>query len=136
MSPRLSFRLLAGLLFILGLAACTTPTTAPRDQLLILISIDGFRWDYLQKYEAPTLRALARGGVHATRMTPSFPSKTFPNHYTLATGLYPAHHGIVGNWFYDPVIGETFGRNKPESTREARWWSSGEPIWITAEKQG
>ncbi|MDB6165880.1 MAG: Type phosphodiesterase / nucleotide pyrophosphatase [Lacunisphaera sp.] len=120
----------------LFLGSCTTlPKPAPTDPL-ILISIDGFRWDYLQKYEAPTLRQLAATGVHATRMTASFPSKTFPNHYTLVTGLYPAHHGIVGNWFSDPATGETFGMNKPESNSQARWWAAGEPVWITAEKQG
>jgi len=136
MSSRFPFRPLTGLLLILGLAACTTPPPAvPRDQLVILLSIDGFRWDYLQKHDAPTLRALARGGVHATRMTPSFPSKTFPNHYTLVTGLYPAHHGIVGNWFYDPVLGETFGMSKVEGIEE-KWWTGDEPVWITAEKQG
>lgn len=127
--------LLAGIL-ALGLASCTTAPRPPRAELLVLISIDGFRWDYLQKYDAPTLKALATGGVHATRLTPSFPSKTFPNHYTLVTGLYPAHHGIVGNWFYDPLSGETFGMSKPASNSEERWWSAGEPVWITAEKQG
>ena len=103
---------------------------------LILISIDGFRWDYLQKYDAPTLRRLAVGGVHATRLTPSFPTKTFPNHYTIATGLRPEHHGIVGNWFYDPAAGTTFGMSKPESNTEEHWWAKGEPVWITAERQG
>lgn len=126
-------------LFVLLLAAlllgsCATPPR-PRSELLILISIDGFRWDYLQKYAAPTLRQLAAAGVHATRLTPSFPSKTFPNHYTLVTGLYPAHHGIVSNWFFDPAFGETFGMSKPASNREARWWR-GEPVWSTAERQG
>ena len=105
-------------------------------QQLILISIDGFRWDYLQKYEAPVLRRLAAEGVHARRMTPSFPSKTFPNHYTLVTGLYPQNHGIVSNWFYDPAFGETFGMSKAESNQQARWWAGGEPVWITAEKHG
>jgi predicted AlkP superfamily pyrophosphatase or phosphodiesterase len=136
MSPRSLLRLFAGVLVILGLGSCTSPVVAPRDQLVILISIDGFRWDYLQKYDAPTLRALARGGVHATRMTPSFPSKTFPNHYTLVTGLYPEHHGIFGNWFFDPAFNETFGMSKPASNTEGRWWSAGEPVWITAERQG
>jgi predicted AlkP superfamily pyrophosphatase or phosphodiesterase len=124
------------LLAVLCASSCTTPpapTTAASP--LILISIDGFRWDYLQKYDVPTLRALAAAGVHATRMTPSFPSKTFPNHYTLVTGLYPAHHGIVSNWFFDPEFKETFGMSKPASNAEARWWG-GEPVWITAEKQG
>ncbi len=119
------------------LAACTTPPAAlPRADLLVLISIDGFRWDYLQKHDAPVLRRLATGGVYATRLTPAFPTKTFPNHYTLVTGLYPAHHGIVGNWFYDPTVAETFGMSKPASNTEERWWADGEPVWITAEKQG
>lgn len=125
--------LLAGLL----VASCSMPGPRPATaELLILVSIDGFRWDYLQKYDAPVLKKLAAGGVHATRMTPSFPSKTFPNHYTLVTGLRPEHHGIVGNWFYDPAIGETFGMSKPESNHDPRWWAQGEPVWITAEKQG
>lgn len=114
-------------------SSCTNPAHAPAgDGPLILISIDAFRWDYLRKYDAPTLRALAAGGVHATRMTPSFPSKTFPNHYTLVTGLYPEHHGIVANWFYDPADNAKFdmGMLAP------RWWDGGEPIWVTAEKQG
>ncbi len=126
-------------LLLLGVAAalssCHSTRSAPAGPL-ILISIDGFRWDYLQKYDAPTLRRLAAGGVHAQRMTPSFPTKTFPNHYTLVTGLRPEHHGIVSNWFYDPAFGETFGMSKPASNQEARWWAAGEPIWITAEKQG
>ncbi len=132
-------RLIAGaglLAALLGLVSCTTPATPPPARLLILVSIDGFRWDYLEKYNAPVLTRLAAGGVHATRLTPSFPSKTFPNHYTLVTGLYPAHHGIVGNWFYDPASGETFGMDKPRSNSEERWWAGGEPVWITAEKQG
>lgn len=116
--------------------SCSTPAknTAAANPL-ILISLDGFRWDYLQKYDAPVLRQLADGGVRAKRMNPSFPSKTFPNHYTLVTGLRPEHHGIVSNWFFDPAFGETFSMSKTESNTESRWWG-GEPVWITAERQG
>jgi predicted AlkP superfamily pyrophosphatase or phosphodiesterase len=125
------------LLCSLLVSSCTTPAKAPAgDGPLILISIDGFRWDYLQKYDAPTLRELAAAGVHATRMTPSFPSLTFPNHYTLVTGLRPEHHGIVGNYFYDPVLQASFGYKSHEAAVDGRWWEGGEPIWITAEKQG
>ena len=125
--------ILASLVF----ASCSTPPAAkPAAGPVILLSIDGFRWDYIQKYHPPTLSRLAAAGVHATRMTPSFPSKTFPNHYTIVTGLRPAHHGIVGNWFYDPGFAETFGMSKPESNSQARWWDEGEPVWATAEKQG
>ncbi len=103
---------------------------------LILISIDGFRWDYLQKFDAPVLKQLAANGVRAQRLIPSFPSLTFPNHYTLVTGLHPEHHGIVANTFFDPALQEKFIYKNRESATDPRWWSGGEPIWITAEKQG
>jgi predicted AlkP superfamily pyrophosphatase or phosphodiesterase len=131
-------RLSAGFLLLLSLAlsSCTTPPPAPAgDGPLILISLDGFRWDYLQRFEAPTLRQIAAAGTRLRSLTPSYPTKTFPNHYTLVTGLRPARHGIVGNWFYDAGTGETFGMKKPESNNTERWWG-GEPVWITAEKQG
>ncbi len=77
---------------------------------VILISLDGFRYDYIDKYKPPTLNALAKDGVRAKWMIPSFPTKTFPNHYTIATGLYPEHHGIVANDVYD--YGVVFGMSK------------------------
>ena len=70
------------------------------------MSLDGFRWDYPQMYDTPFLDSLGRRGVRAV-MRPSFPSKTFPNHYTLATGLVPDHHGIIANRFYDVASGRT-----------------------------
>ncbi len=100
---------------------------------VILISLDGFRWDYLDNYKPKTLGRLARDGVRAKWMIPSFPTKTFPNHYTIATGLYPAHHGIVENNVYD--FGEVFTMSKRKEVENPRWWG-GEPIWVTAEKQG
>jgi predicted AlkP superfamily pyrophosphatase or phosphodiesterase len=100
---------------------------------VILVSIDGFRPDYLEKYQPPTLNKLAREGTRAKFMTPSFPTKTFPNHYAIATGLYPENNGIVENNIYD--FGTTFGMSKKEEVQNGRWWL-GEPIWITAEKQG
>jgi predicted AlkP superfamily pyrophosphatase or phosphodiesterase len=102
---------------------------------LILVSIDGFRADYFQKYQHPTLNTLATEGVRAEWMTPSYPSLTFPNHYTISTGLYPEHHGIVANDIYDPELNATFGMSKRAEVQKGRWWG-GEPIWITAEKQG
>ncbi len=117
----------------LALAACTTVSRDPvADELLLLVSIDGFRWDYLDRYDTPVLRALAADGVRARRMTPSFPSKTFPNHFTLVTGLYPGNHGIVANWFYEPGTGDKFDMAR----LEPHWWQGGEPVWITAEKRG
>lgn len=100
---------------------------------IILISLDGFRYDYVDKYEPPVIRALSKDGVRAKWMIPSFPTKTFPNHYTVATGLYPQNHGIVENNVYD--FGEIFTMSKRKEVEDPRWWW-GEPIWVTAEKQG
>ena len=100
---------------------------------VILISLDGFRYDYLDKYHPPTMESLVKDGVRAKWMIPSFPTKTFPNHYTIVTGLYPEHHGIVENNVYD--FGEVFTMDKRGEVRDPKWWW-GEPIWVTAEKQG
>lgn len=103
---------------------------------VLLISLDGFRYDYLDRYEAPTLKRLAEGGVRASRgMRVSFPTKTFPNHYTTVTGLYPEHHGIIANNMYDPKMDAWFSLSNREAIEDARWWG-GEPLWVTAEKQG
>jgi predicted AlkP superfamily pyrophosphatase or phosphodiesterase len=127
------FRLFSLLFLGLLASSCTTPPkVAAGNGPLILISIDAFRWDYLQKYDVPTLRLLAAAGTHARRLIPSFPSRTFPNHYTLVTGLRPEHHGIVNNYFHDPALKADFA--KPNN--ETYWWNGGEPVWITAEKQG
>lgn len=100
---------------------------------VILISLDGFRYDYIDKFNTPTLKQLARTGVRAEWMIPSFPTKTFPNHYTIATGLYPEHHGIVDNNVWD--FGSTFTIGDRTKVQDARWWL-GEPIWVTAQEQG
>lgn len=102
---------------------------------VILVSIDGFHPAYLDRYPVPTLSMLARQGVRARWMTPVYPSLTFPNHYSIATGLYPDRHGIVGNNIYDPKFKQTFSLSKREEVQNGRWWL-GEPIWVTAEKQG
>lgn len=132
-------RILLVLLCLACLAACapTPPRTGapqPRPPLL-LISIDGFRADYLQRGLTPTLVALADGGVRAEAMQPSFPSLTFPNHYTIVTGRYPDHHGIVGNTMYDPKLGK-FSLGNRAAVADGRWWAEGEPIWVTADRQG
>ncbi len=108
------------------------PARAPA---LVLISIDGFRADYLDRFPTPTLRALARRGVRADALVPVFPAKTFPNHYSMVTGLFPAHHGIVSNRFVDPSDGRLFAYSDTNAVRDGRWWG-GEPIWVTAERQG
>ncbi|HEX2862789.1 MAG TPA: ectonucleotide pyrophosphatase/phosphodiesterase, partial [Lacunisphaera sp.] len=106
---------------LLLLTSCRSPAERAAGPL-ILVSIDGFRWDYLEKYDVPVLRRLATEGVHARRLIPSFPTKTAPNHYTLVTGLRPGSHGIVANSFYDPADDARFDMSKTES----RWWAGGE----------
>jgi predicted AlkP superfamily pyrophosphatase or phosphodiesterase len=101
---------------------------------LILVSIDGFHPDYLDRGLTPTLQHLADNGVRARWMTPSFPSKTFPNHYTLVTGLVPDHHGIIENNMFDPALGQ-FSLQNREAIGDGRWWG-GEPIWVAAHRHG
>src|SRR5690606_9002470 len=105
------------------------------DTTVILISIDGMRADYLDKYAPPELTRLAKEGVRARWMIPAFPTKTFPNHYTVATGLYPGNHGLVENNMWDSATGKTFGLHDRNAVTDPMWWG-GEPIWITAQKQG
>ena len=105
------------------------------DPTVILISIDGFRADYLDLYKPKRMLELARNGVRAKWMTPVFPTKTFPNHYSIATGLYADRHGIVANDMYDRKFDAVFKLSKREEVENPRWWK-GEPIWVTAEKQG
>lgn len=107
---------------------------AQESNYTVIVSLDGFRWDYPLMYRAPFLEFMAKNGVSAS-MLPSFPSKTFPNHYTMATGLVPDHHGIVANSFYDPDRKVTYSMNIPETRNDASYYG-GEPIWITAQKQG
>lgn len=101
----------------------------------ILISLDGFRADFLQRGLTPTLNAFIQEGISPLYMLPSFPSVTFPNHYTMVTGLYPESHGVVGNTFWDPALQEEFFYTDPARSMQAKWWG-GEPLWATAEKQG
>lgn len=100
----------------------------------ILISCDGFRWDYPQYYDTPFLNRMAAEGVSG-ELVPSFPSKTFPNHYTLVTGLRPEHHGIIANSFIDRATGARFSLGDPKTKFDARFYH-GEPLWLTAQRQG
>lgn len=102
---------------------------------VILISIDGFRYDYIEQYNAKNIQKIASENVWAKNgMYPAFPSLTFPNHYTLATGLYPSKHGIVDNVFYDPERNETY-RIGSESIKDGSWYK-GLPLWNLAEQNG
>jgi predicted AlkP superfamily pyrophosphatase or phosphodiesterase len=127
--------LILSLLALLSACVSRPPAPMPRpaqQPVTILISIDAFRPDYLHRGLTPQLDALADGGVSAA-MRPSFPSKTFPNHYTLVTGLRPDRHGIVGNKMEDPARpGQLFTM----ASKEPFWWRGGEPIWVSAERAG
>ncbi len=97
--------------------------------------MDGFRWDYPDRYHTPNLDKMARTGVKASSLQPSYPTKTFPNHYSIATGLYPDHHGIVQNSFYDPKLDRVFRMGDRSAVEDSIFWE-GEAIWETAEMQG
>lgn len=101
----------------------------------ILISLDGFHPHYISSKLTPTLHEFLQKGYGPPYMIPSFPSSTFPNHWTIATGLHPQFHGIVGNTFFDPVTGKNFINKLPQHSLDPEFWG-GEPIWSTAESQG
>ena len=136
--------LFAGMALLL--ASCATSEMADMDEgatqiapatpPLILVSIDGFRADYLGRGISPNLKALADGGANAA-MHPSFPSITFPNHYTLVTGLYPDHHGIIENTMRDPARPDvTFKMSNSDAVTDRFWWDEGTPMWDTVEQDG
>ena len=114
------------------------PNTATQQakHYVVLVSLDGFRYDYATKYGAKNLLAMATRGASAPDgMIPSYPSVTFPNHYSIVTGLYPEHHGIVGNSFYDPARQESYSFTNSKNTGDGSWYG-GTPLWVLAEKQG
>jgi predicted AlkP superfamily pyrophosphatase or phosphodiesterase len=103
--------------------------------VVLMISIDGFRNDYLEMYQPPTLLKWAKSGVRANGLVPSFPTLTFPNHYTLVTGLRPGHHGIINNRFYDEIRKQSYALGDNVSVNDGTWYR-GNPIWKVAEDQG
>ena len=148
-----------GLALLLGLAALPQPTTAQgsdfnpalplvhgengsnapaalKDHYVVLVSLDGFRWDYAVREHATHLMALGKQGVWAPEgMLPSYPSLTFPNHFTIVTGLYPEHHGLVANSFYDESRQARYGISDAQAVSDGSWYS-GVPLWSLAESQG
>ncbi len=141
----ISVRFPLALAAALSLAACATAPSAPPPPVaaatpnasppkLLLVSIDGLRADMLDRGISPNLSRIADSGVRARWMTPSYPALTFPNHYTLVTGLRPDHHGIIHNSMEEVGLG-SFRLNRREAVTDARWWG-GEPIWVGAEKAG
>ncbi|MEO8777239.1 MAG: ectonucleotide pyrophosphatase/phosphodiesterase [Rhodanobacter sp.] len=117
------------------ITATPSATGASQPAPLLLISIDAYRYDYIDRGFSPTLAMLARTGVQAASMQPSFPSLTFPNHYTIVTGLRPDHSGIVDNTMFDPRLGK-FSHENHQAVSDGRWWEGGTPIWVTADQHG
>lgn len=137
-SPSLRpMRLFALLLALAAAVFSSTASAAETPTPVLLISMDGFRWDYTERYPEQTshIQQLAREGVAAKGLIPVFPSNTFPNHYALVTGLYPSHSGIINNRMFDAQLNAAFVSSQPASSRNSRWWG-GEPVWITAVLQG
>jgi predicted AlkP superfamily pyrophosphatase or phosphodiesterase len=121
-------------------AGSGSPAAAPRDAqagrpYVVMVSFDGFRHDYPDLWPLPTLARMQREGARAQALVPTFPSKTFPNHYAIVTGMYAGHHGLVGNEMWDPARGRRYQTSSSATTGDASWYG-GEPIWTTAERQG
>lgn len=125
------------LILLLGWRAGDGRAQHPANDLkptVILVSLDGWRWDYAQKYVSPTVTKLKARGVSAS-LIPSFPSKTFPNHYTIVTGLYPGHHGVVGNTVRDLDTGRRLTMANRAENQDPMWWG-GEPLWVSVQRAG
>ena len=131
------------LLISLLLVTCSTQSSGDLSQQelvqarskVLLISFDGFRADYLSSEHTPFLQELSKNGARSEGLIPVFPSKTFPNHYAIAVGLYPENNGIIGNSMVDTVMGKSYSLGDREQVENPNWYE-GEPIWNTAEKQG
>lgn len=122
--------------FLILFNSCRNSNRLVDERYVVVLSMDGFRWDYASRTSTPNLDKIAQSGVKAERMIPSFTTTTFANHYALATGLYPAHHGIVLNSFYATDLKEYYNsRSNKSSVGDERFYG-GEPIWATAEMQG
>ncbi|MDQ2835636.1 MAG: ectonucleotide pyrophosphatase/phosphodiesterase [Acidobacteriota bacterium] len=107
-----------------------------RKHYVVLVSLDGFRYDYPRRFGAPHLLKLGSKGASAPEgMLPAYPSLTFPNHFSIVTGLYPEHHGIVANTFWDPVRKQAYTYTQAKSNSDGSWYS-GTPLWVLAEQQG
>jgi predicted AlkP superfamily pyrophosphatase or phosphodiesterase len=129
------YRILALFCFILLLSACSAKKIDTGFKPVILISFDGFRPDYIDRYDTPNIDLLIRNGVRAESMIPVYPTKTFPNHYSIVTGLYTENTGLIANTMYDEEFQAFYSLANRAAVQNARWYG-GEPIWVTAEKQG
>ncbi|MGK7311952.1 MAG: ectonucleotide pyrophosphatase/phosphodiesterase [Candidatus Longimicrobiales bacterium M2_2A_002] len=124
-------------------AACGTNATETSERqpapdtssIVVMVSFDGMHDDFVDRTTTPAFERIADAGVRADGLIPVYPSKTFPNHYAIATGLYASNHGLVDNTFYDPAFDAVYSIGNRDAVRDGRWYG-GEPIWVTAERQG
>ncbi|XP_014813687.1 PREDICTED: ectonucleotide pyrophosphatase/phosphodiesterase family member 5 [Calidris pugnax] len=107
----------------------------PAQPRVLLVSFDGFRWDYIYKVSTPNFHYAMENGVRVKQVTNVFITKTYPNHYTMVTGLYAESHGVVANEMYDPILNETFSLNKMD-VHNSKFWEEASPIWVTNQKEG
>ncbi|XP_013415124.1 ectonucleotide pyrophosphatase/phosphodiesterase family member 6-like isoform X1 [Lingula anatina] len=115
--------------------SCSLRVTLSANKLLLLL-VDGMRWDYADRENLPAFKQIEIQGARATKMRPNFPSSSYPNYYSIMTGLHCENHGMVSNFMYDLVKNETFDiGNNPESY-DSFWWEDAEPLWIGVERQG
>ncbi len=127
--------LITALLAFLSFTGCSSVRSERETPYVVMVSLDAFRWDYDSIYGTPVLDDIADKGVMAVRLIPSFPTKTFPNHYSIATGLYPDHHGLVNNSFYAPDLDLVYRIGDRTMVSNGAFYG-GEPVWITARKAG
>jgi len=123
------------LVLVLLLSVWTTTFSQEKEPIVILISLDGFRHDYVERFQPENLIRFISEGTAAKGLIPSFPTKTFPNHYTIATGMLPEHHGLVDNAFYEPAKDQVYTMGNREIVQDGYWYG-GTPIWVLAEQQG
>lgn len=126
---------LSGFLLLVLAGGCASVRSEGDKPYVVMVSLDAFRWDYDSIYGTPVLDEIAGNGVMAKRLIPSFPTKTFPNHYSIATGLYPDHHGLINNSFYAPDLDLVYRIGDRAMVENAAFYG-GEPIWVTAMKAG
>ncbi len=136
-SRSLAMALLAVALLISSHACFADLDRQAKTPIVVMLSLDGFRADYLDLYpdQSPNLRRLASRGLSAAGLIPGFPSSTFPNHYSIVTGMYPGRHGIIGNGFYDRQRNARYRLGDPSSVEDGTWYG-GEPLWVAVEKAG
>ncbi|XP_006776473.1 PREDICTED: ectonucleotide pyrophosphatase/phosphodiesterase family member 5 [Myotis davidii] len=128
-------KLLCAAFILAALTLSITYSLQPDQQKVLLVSFDGFRWDYLYRVPTPHFHYVMKYGVHVKQVTNIFITKTYPNHYTLVTGLFAENHGIVANDMFDPILNKSFSLDNM-NIYDSEFWEEATPIWITNQKAG